>query len=78
MAPLFGYAWGLLVDTPTLNAEAGAVGSLPYKHQFAALRACEPNVQFQNPKFKIQLFNGLRPSEKRAKARGEEPCYARW
>ena len=24
------------------------------------------------------LFNGLRPGEKRAKARGEEPCYARW
>ncbi|MBQ8899351.1 MAG: hypothetical protein IJY72_00200 [Akkermansia sp.] len=56
MAPVFGFAY----------AEAGAVGSLPYKHQFAALRACEPNVQFQNPKFKIQLFNGLRPSEKRA------------
>ena len=68
MAPVFGFAY----------AEAGAVGSLPYKHQFAALRACEPNVQFQNPKFKIQLFNGLRPGEKRAKARGEEPCYARW
>ena len=26
----------------------------------------------------IKLYNGLRPSEKRAKARGEEPCYARW
>ena len=24
------------------------------------------------------LFNGLRPGEKRAKARGEEPCCARW
>ena len=60
---VFGYAWGLLVDTPTQNA--------PLRHM-------PPNLNIQNPKFKIQLFNGRRPGEKRAKARGEEPCYARW
>ena len=31
------------VDTPTLNAEAGAVGSHLYKHQFAELYG-EPKV----------------------------------
>ena len=59
MAPVFGYAWGLLVDTPTQNA--------PLWHM-------PPNLNIQNPKFKIQLFNGLRPGEKRAEARGEEPA----
>ena len=69
MPPLAGFQYIFRLD-PGFRRIRDSTAGLPY--------GAPPGLYARLATLAGNIFYGLRPGEKRAKARGEEPCCARW